>query len=64
MQGGFAWVLLWPEDGVLRKEEVRQLLDGSLYQHKVLCPHIGGRTNQRPNYTEKQLIETKTASKS
>lgn len=36
---GFAWVLLWPEDGVLRKEEVRRLLDGSIYQEKTMtCP--------------------------
>lgn len=33
---GFAWVLIWPEDGVLRKEDVRRLLDGSLYHEKVV----------------------------
>lgn len=29
-------MLIWPEDGVLRREEVRRLLDGSLYQEKVV----------------------------
>ncbi|EXJ69905.1 uncharacterized protein A1O5_06978 [Cladophialophora psammophila CBS 110553] len=35
---GFAWVLIWPEDGILRKEDVRRLLDGSLYHEKVVAP--------------------------
>jgi peroxygenase len=32
---GFAWVLIWPEDGILRKEDVRRLCDGSLYHEMV-----------------------------
>jgi peroxygenase len=35
---GFAWVLIWPEDGILRKEDVRKLCDGSLYREKQIAP--------------------------
>ncbi|OJD36787.1 caleosin domain-containing protein [Diplodia corticola] len=29
------YLLLWPEDGVLRKEDVRRVYDGSIFQHKA-----------------------------
>ena len=29
------YLLLWPEDGVLKKEEVRRLFDGSIFQFKA-----------------------------
>ncbi|KAH6644392.1 Caleosin related protein-domain-containing protein [Boeremia exigua] len=28
---GVTWLMIWPEDGVLRKEEVRRVFDGSLF---------------------------------
>lgn len=29
------YLLLWPEDGILRKEEVRRIYDGSIFQYKA-----------------------------
>ncbi|KAK5125000.1 hypothetical protein LTR85_001190 [Meristemomyces frigidus] len=29
------YLLLWPEDGILRKEDVRRVLDGSIFQYKA-----------------------------
>lgn len=41
---GFAWVLIWPEDGILRKEDVRRLCDGSLFHEKQVAPERQKRT--------------------
>jgi hypothetical protein len=36
---GFEWlalyILLWPEDGIVRKEDVRGVFDGSIFQKKA-----------------------------
>lgn len=29
------YLLLWPDDGVMRKEDVRRIFDGSIFQHKA-----------------------------
>ncbi len=29
------YLLLWPEDGIVRKEEARRVFDGSIFQHKA-----------------------------
>lgn len=29
------YLLLWPDDGILRKDEVRRIYDGSIFQHKA-----------------------------
>ncbi|KAF2715834.1 Caleosin-domain-containing protein [Polychaeton citri CBS 116435] len=29
------YLLVWPADGILRKEDVRRVIDGSLFQHKA-----------------------------
>lgn len=29
------YLLLWPEDGILRKEDVRGIFDGSIFQKKA-----------------------------
>lgn len=29
------YLLLWPEDGILRKDEVRRVFDGSIFQYKA-----------------------------
>ncbi|KAH9903947.1 Caleosin-domain-containing protein [Xylariomycetidae sp. FL2044] len=29
------WLLVWPADGVLRKDDVRRVLDGSIFEHKA-----------------------------
>jgi len=29
------YLLLWPEDGVMRKDDVRRSYDGSIFQHKA-----------------------------
>lgn len=28
-------MLLWPEDGVVRKEDARRVLDGSIFHEKI-----------------------------
>lgn len=28
-------MLLWPEDGIIRKEDVRRIFDGSIFQQKA-----------------------------
>lgn len=29
------YLLLWPEDGILRKDDVRRIYDGSIFQFKA-----------------------------
>ncbi|KAF1348745.1 Caleosin related protein-domain-containing protein [Delphinella strobiligena] len=29
------YLLLWPDDGVMRKEDIRRIFDGSIFQHKA-----------------------------
>ncbi|TKA61801.1 hypothetical protein B0A55_11771 [Friedmanniomyces simplex] len=29
------YLLLWPEDGVMRKEDIRRVFDGSIFQQKA-----------------------------
>ena len=29
------YLLLWPEDGVMRKEDIRRCFDGSIFQQKA-----------------------------
>lgn len=29
------YLLIWPEDGVMRKEDVRRIFDGSIFQQKA-----------------------------
>ncbi|KAL1311756.1 hypothetical protein AAFC00_001844 [Neodothiora populina] len=29
------YLLLWPEDGIVRKEDIRRIFDGSIFQHKA-----------------------------
>lgn len=35
MVGAAVYLLLWPEDGVLRKEDVRGIFDGSIFYQKA-----------------------------
>lgn len=39
MASFFEWIalylLIWPDDGIMRKESVRQSFDGSLFQRKA-----------------------------
>jgi hypothetical protein len=30
-EGIATWILLWPEDGRIEKEDIRQIYDGSLF---------------------------------
>lgn len=32
------YVLLWPEDGIVRKEDARRVLDGSIF-HEMTTQH-------------------------
>lgn len=32
------YVLLWPEDGIVRKEDARRVIDGSIF-HEMTVPH-------------------------
>lgn len=29
------YILLWPEDGILRKDDIRRIYDGSIFQFKA-----------------------------
>ena len=29
------YLLLWPEDGVMKKDEIRRIYDGSIFQYKA-----------------------------
>lgn len=31
-------MLLWPEDGIVRKEDARRVIDGSIF-HEMTVPH-------------------------
>jgi len=33
-EGVATWLLVWLEDGVLRKEEVRRVVDGSIFEKR------------------------------
>lgn len=35
MIGTATYLLLWPEDGILRKDDVRRVFDGSIFQKKA-----------------------------
>ncbi|EXJ60691.1 hypothetical protein A1O7_04844 [Cladophialophora yegresii CBS 114405] len=58
---GFAWVLIWPDDGILRKEDVRRLCDGSLYREKQVAPE---RQKGRPDVCSRQTNGTSYEGKS
>lgn len=36
--GGMTYVLLWPDDGVVRKEDARRVLDGSIFHEMTMKP--------------------------
>ncbi len=58
---GFSWVLIWPEDGILRKEDVRKLCDGSMYREKQVAPERQkGRREERPEATNVTAHELKS----
>lgn len=38
LTGGMTYVLLWPEDGVVTKEDARRVLDGSIF-HEMTMQH-------------------------
>ena len=44
-------LLLWPEDGIMRKGDVRRVYDGSIFRHKA------------DEYAEKQAEKAKGATK-
>jgi hypothetical protein len=29
------YLLLWPEDGIIRKDDIRRIFDGSIFQQKA-----------------------------
>lgn len=35
VSGLAVYLLLWPDDGVMRKEDIRRIFDGSIFQHKA-----------------------------
>jgi hypothetical protein len=35
MTGLATYLLIWPEDGVMRMEDIRRVYDGTIFQHKA-----------------------------
>lgn len=50
------YLLLWPDDGVMRKEDIRRIYDGSIFQHKAdlyAAKMAGqGRTRKAKKYSQ------------
>jgi hypothetical protein len=45
-------MLLWPEDGVIRRDDARRVLDGSIFHEKVKAKARYAKANVNADYSK------------